>query len=166
VTIYLAIPLLVLVAIIQATIMPYLAIWGVFADLPVLFVVSWSLLQGAGEGVIWGFIAGLAIDLLSGAPFGAATLSLLGVGLFSGLGQATVFRSHVALPLVVMFLATVVYNLIFMLILQIAGQPVAWLESLFRIVLPSAALNTLLMPLFFGLARLLHRRFVRQEMEF
>jgi len=166
VTLYLAVPILIVVGIMQATIVPHIKVWGIFADLPVLVVTSWSLLQGAREGIVWGFIAGLVVDLLSGAPFGAATFSLMAAGFISGMGQATVFRNHIALPLVVTFLATIIYNLIFMLVLQIVGQPMAWIESLWRIVLPSAVLNTVLTPLVYVPLRLLHHRFVLTEMEF
>jgi len=165
-TLYLAVPILMVVGILQATIVPQLKLWGIFADLPVLVVTSWSLLQGAREGMVWGFVAGLVVDLLSGAPFGAATFALIAAGFVSGMGQATVFRTHIALPLIVTFLATIIYNLIFMLVLQIMGQPVAWLESLWRIVLPAAVLNTFLTPVVYGPLRLLHQRFFLKEMEF
>ncbi len=165
-TLYLAVPLLLLMTIVQTALIPYLSIWGIFADLPLLVVVSWSLLQGKREGLVWGVVAGVGIDILSGAPFGAATLSLALVGFLTGLGEATVFRIHIALPLLAAFLATILYDLVFLAIVAILGQPVAWLDSLLRIVLPSAALNAILIPLVFVPMRLVHRRFFRQEMEF
>jgi rod shape-determining protein MreD len=165
VTLYVAVPLLIAIAILQSTIVPQLAVWGVFADLPLLVVVSWSLLRGSREGIVWGFIAGVAVDLFSGAPFGAATLPMIAVGFLSGLGQAAVFRAHIALPLVAMFLATFVYDLLFLLVVRISGYPVAWLESLLRLVLPSAVLNTVLMPVLFIIMRWLYTRFGRSEME-
>jgi rod shape-determining protein MreD len=165
VTIYLVIPLLVVVAVLQTTVVSHLTIWGVFADLPLLLVVSWGLLRGTREGMVWGFVGGLVVDLLSAAPFGAASLSLLAVGFLSGLGKATVFRAHVALPLVTVFLATIVYDLIFLFVLQISGQTVTWLSSLFRIALPSAALNAVLTPVVFGMMRWLYTRFGREEVE-
>lgn len=164
-TIYLVVPLLVVVAILQTTLVPALAIWGVFADLPLLVVVSWSLLRGPREGILWGFVAGLMVDLFSGAPFGASTLALIAVGLLAGLGAATVFRAHVALPLLAMFLATIVYDLLVLLVVSISGSPVAWLESFYRIILPSAALNAMLTPVVFVTMRRLHTRFGREDME-
>jgi rod shape-determining protein MreD len=165
VTIYLVVPLLAVVAILQTTIVPGLAVWGVFANLPLLVVVSWSLLRGPREGAVWGFIAGLMVDLLSGAPFGAATLSLITVGFLTGLGETTVFRARIALPMVAMFFATIVYELLFLLVVQISGQPVTWLDSVFRIVLPSAILNAVLTPIIFLTMRWLYARFGRKEME-
>jgi rod shape-determining protein MreD len=165
VTLYLVIPFLVVVALVQATVIPHLTIWGVYPDLPLLVVVSWSLLRGAREGMVWGFIAGVAVDLFSGAPFGAATLGLLAASLFTGLGQATVYRAHVALPLLVMFLATIVYDLVFLLILRVSGEAVDWLPALLRVILPSAVLNALLTPIVLWAMRFLDNRFGREEME-
>lgn len=164
-TLYIVVPLLVVVAILQTTLVPQLTVWGASANLPLLIVVSWSLLRGSREGVIWGFIAGLAVDVLSGAPFGAATLPMIAVGLLAGLGHATVFRAHIALPLVVMFVTTVIYDLLFLLIVRLSGYPVAWLDSLFRLILPSALVNTMLMPIVFVLLRWLNMRFGHAEME-
>jgi rod shape-determining protein MreD len=165
VTFYIVIPLLLLVTIVQTALVPNLSIWGIFADLPLLFVVSWGLLQGKRQGLLWGCVAGMSVDILSGAPFGAATLSLAVVGFLAGLGQATVFRYHAALSLLAVFLATILYNLVFLAIVDILGQPVAWLDSLLRVVQPSAVLNALLLPLVFIPLRLVHRRFLKQEME-
>jgi rod shape-determining protein MreD len=153
------------VALVQATIVPHLTIWGVYPDLPLLVVVSWSLLRGAREGMVWGFVAGVAVDLFSGAPFGAATLGLLAASFVSGLGHATVYRAHVALPLLVMFVATIIYDLVFLLVVRITGEAVDWFPSLLRVILPSAALNALLTPVVLGGMRFLDNRFGREEME-
>jgi rod shape-determining protein MreD len=165
VTIYLVVPLLAVIALIQSTIVPHLSIWGVFADLPLLVVVSWGLLAGPREGILWGFIAGFAVDLFSGAPFGAATLAMMTVGFLSGLGETAVFRAQLALPLLIAFLATLLYDLIFLLIVRMSGTTVAWVDSLFRLILPSAILNVVLTPVVFLLVRLLHTGLRRRQME-
>lgn len=164
-SIYLVVPLLATVAILQSSIVSHFRIWGVFADLPLLVVASWGLLRGPREGLVWGFIAGFAVDLFSGAPFGAATFGLMAAGFLSGLGQSTVFRSQVFLPLIAVLLATVVYDMLFLLVVWISGYPVTWLDSLFRLILPSAVLNTALTPVVFVIMRWLNKRFGREEME-
>jgi rod shape-determining protein MreD len=165
VTIYLVIPLLLAAAILQTSVMPHLAIWGVFPDLPLLIVVNWSLVRGAREGIVWGFVAGIALDLLSGAPFGAATLSLMVVGLLSGLAPTSVAHAQLVLPPVTVFLATLAYDLIFLSVVQVAGHSVDWGGTLLRIALPSALLNAVLTPPFFWIARTLDRWIARREME-
>jgi rod shape-determining protein MreD len=165
VSIYLVLPLLAIVAILQTTLLPSLTIWNVFANLPLLVVVSWGLLRGPREGATWGFIAGSMVDLLSGAPFGAATVSLIVVGSLAGLGETIVFRARIALPMLFTFLATIVYELLFLLIVRISGQSMAWLDSIFRLVIPSAILNALLTPIVFLATSWLYARFGREEME-
>jgi rod shape-determining protein MreD len=165
VTIYLVVPFLLVIAVVQANVVPHLALWGVFADLPVLIVASWGLLRGPREGILWGFIAGVAVDLFSGAPFGAATLSLMAIGFLSGLGKGSVFAAHLVFPMVVVFLATIVYDAFFLFIVSISGQSVTWLDSAYRLVLPSAVLNAALTPIVFVPMRTLYTRFSQEEME-
>ena len=164
-TIYLVVPLLAVVALLQSTLVSHFRIWGVFADLPLLVVVSWGVLRGPREGLIWGFVAGLMLDIFSGAPFGAATFGLMAVGSLSGLGKSTVFQSRIALPMLAVLLATVIYDIIFLIVVWISGYPVAWLDSLFRLVLPSAVLNTVLTPVIIVIMAWLNARFGREEME-
>jgi rod shape-determining protein MreD len=165
VTIYLVIPLMIAAALLQVALIPHLSVWGVFADLPLLLVLSWGLLRGSREGVVWGFVAGLFTDLFSGGPFGAATLSLMAAGALSGQGQNIVFRHYLLLPSLMALLGTVVYDLLFLLVLQITGHAVVWLETVARIVVPSAALNACLIPIVLGLMRLLHRRLGQEAIE-
>jgi rod shape-determining protein MreD len=165
VTIYVVVPFLVVVAVLQTTLLTHLTVWSVFVDLPLLVVVSWGLLQGPKEGIVWGFIAGVAVDLLSGAPFGAATLSLMAAGALAGLGRRSIYAAHVVFPAGIMFLATIAYDVLFLSIVWVSGQPVSWLDSLLRIILPSAVLNALLMPLVFAAMRVFSARFVQEEME-
>jgi len=163
-TLYLVVPFLFAIAILQTSAVPHLTVWGVFPDVPVLVVASWGLLRGRREGAIWGLIGGMAVDLLSGLPAGAATLSLIAVGLLSGLAQTSAFRQHGILPVITIFLATIAYDLVTLLILGISGSRVLWLDSLIRIVLPSAVLNGALAPMVYWTMRSLYARFGSDEM--
>jgi rod shape-determining protein MreD len=161
---YVVVPLLVIIAVLQSSAVSHLTVLGVSPDLPLLLVVSWSLLQGVREGVLWGFTAGVVMDLLSGAPFGAATLTLMAAGLLAGLAKKSALSTHLLFPSVTVFSATVVYSLLYLSIVRISGQTVAWLDILLRIVLFSAILNAALIPLFYNVLRLVHRRILWEEM--
>jgi rod shape-determining protein MreD len=165
INIYASILLLISVALIQSAVMPHLTLWGVKPDLMLLVVISWSLLRGAREGIVWGFIGGLCLDLLSGAPFGLSALALLIVSFFSGLGEATVFRTYIMLPLATVFVASLIYDLIFLLALRTLGWSVAWLDSFIRLVLPASLLNVLLTPLVYPTMRWLHRKTGQEEID-
>jgi len=165
INIYASILLLISVALIQSTVMPHLTLWDVKPDLMLLAVISWSLLRGTREGIVWGLIGGLCLDLFSGAPLGLSALALLIVSFFSGLGAATVFRTHVILPLATVFFASLIYDLIFLLVLRTLGWSVMWLDSFIGLVLPASLLNVLLTPLVYPTMRWLHRKTGRKEMD-
>ena len=114
---------------------------------------------------VWGFVGGLAVDALSGAPFGAVTLSLIAAGGLSGLGQATVVRARFLFPSAAAFLATILSSIIFLLVLEVSGQPLPWWDALLRVAMPSALLNAVLMPLVFLLMSALHSWLRRDEIE-
>lgn len=149
--------------VIQSTLIPHLSLGGIKPDIVLLVVVSWSLLRGAEEGVVWGFIGGILLDLLSGAPFGVSTIAMALVSFLTGVGEVNVFRTNIALPLATTFFATIAYNLIFLILLQAMGWPIAWIDGFIRVILPTTILNTLLMPLVYRPMRWLHRRTGREE---
>ena len=163
---YLLVPLVLAVAVFQSSAASHLAVWGVFPNFPLLLVLSWCLLGGARSGIVWGFVAGVMLDLCSGGPFGAATFSLMAVSLLSALGQAAMNRGHVFLLLFAAVAATLISGLVFLRIVRLSGYAVAWLDSLVRILLSTAAVNAVLLPAVYWLMRVLHRRFATETMGF
>ena len=148
---YLAIPLVIFFAVIQSTVTASLALFGVSPDLVLLFTVSWVLLHGRGEGVLIGLVGGVILDALSGASFGIATISLTLASMLAGLGEINVFRTAKLLPYITIGLATLIYDGVFLFLLQMTGHVVKWGPMLLRVLLPALALNTLCMSIIFGM---------------
>lgn len=167
-SVYLAVPLLLVLGLLQASVVSRLTIGGVHADLLLLFVASWGLIQGPREGVLWGFLGGLALELQSGAPFGATTLSYMLAGFLCGLGKGSVFAGRVVFPVGLIFVVTIAADLLFLAIVSLlpswgSAIPFDWIGSLVRIILPSALMNAALMLPFLGAMQWAHRRLVRPE---
>ncbi len=163
-TYWLVVPFLALVAVLQTTVVPLVTIVGYKVDLPLLVIVTWGLLSAPGEAAIWGFIAGLFLDLTSGLPFGTQTIALTGTGLLMSLAQTTIFRSNVILPPAATALATVGYDVLILAILNTMGWQIAWSDYMLYIVLPTALLNTATLPIaYFPLQRLYRRLRPRVE---
>ncbi len=114
--------------------------------------------------MIWALIGGIGLDLLSGAPFGTFTVILVVLSLLAGLGELSVFRTHLALPLVATLAATLAYDLFFLLLLYARGCSIAWADSLIKVVLPSTLFNVLLAPFVYKALYWLHRKTGREEM--
>ncbi len=149
--------MLALAAILQATFVPLVTIGGFKVDLPLLIVVSWGLLGAPGQAAVWGLIAGLFLDLLSGLPFGTQTFALTSIGLLLGLTQTTIFRTNLLLPPAAAFVATFAYDLVVLAVLSTLGWTIPWNDYALRVILPTAILNTIALPIvYFPLQRLYH----------
>jgi len=164
VSVYATILLLSAIVIIQTTAMPHLTILGAKPDLVLLMVISWSLLRGAKEGLIWALIGGIGLDLVSGAPFGTSTVALAVLSLLAGRGELSVFRTHIALPLIAILIATLTYDLFFLFLLHMKGYAIVWTDSLTKVVLPSTLGNVLLSPLVYKALYWLNRKTGPEEM--
>ncbi len=144
---WILIPLLFLTAICQATMLPLVAIAGFKVDLALVLVVGWSLIGKPGQAVAWGFVLGLFLDLASGMPFGIQTIALTGIGLLMQLGQSDAFRYNLILPPVAMIIATLVYDLFILFALSLLNPSLVVGDYLLHVILPSAIINTLALPL-------------------
>jgi len=130
-----------------------------------LVVVSWSLLRGAREGIVWGFIGGLALDFLSGAALGNCAFTLTLVAYFASLGQFTIYRTSPVFPSVIALMTSIVHDSLFLVVFYLTGHAVAWYSTLLQITMPTALLSALLMPLTYRALAWLHRSTMPEEIE-
>jgi rod shape-determining protein MreD len=163
---YATVGLLASVAVVQTAVAPAFTFLGVQPDFMLVVVVGWGVLRGVEEGLIWGAIGGMALDLLSGSPFGVFTFSLVLVSFLTGLGEINVFRANILLPGVTVVVATVIYNLLILAMLQLMGRPVTWDPGLVRLIAPATVLNVICLTVVYSPLRWLHRRTGREELAF
>ena len=138
---------------------PHVRLFGVSPDLFVAMTISWVLVQGLGRGAVFGLVGGIVLDGLSGAPFGYVTLSVAIVVAVAGLGELNVFRTASYLPFLVMGVATLAQQSLLVLLLRMSGQPIQWIPTYSRTILPTILVQLLLMPAVYYPTRLLLRRF-------
>lgn len=155
---YFTIPFLTLVAIFQGTAAPQIRVGSGYADLMLLSVVTWQLVQTRGEGYTWAFIGGLLVDLISGGPFGASILGLLAAAAVADRVGGGLARDQVALPLISSFLGTFAFHGVYLIVLQVFGRAIDPSEAVFQVVLPSAVINMILSPFLFRVMIAIHRR--------
>ena len=141
----------------QVTLAPYIEISGVHPDLVLVLVVSWIVLRGLEEGLLWAFIAGVSLDMLSGAPFGVFTLTMLVVAWLVSLFHGRIFGSSIVLPLSLIFPLSLLFNGLALFLLAVLGRPIAWSDVFFSKLVPVAIFNTMMMMPVFPLLYLLNR---------
>lgn len=148
---YLMIPLLLFLCLMQSTAVARLKIAGVKPDLVLLMVIIGTLLYGLRPGILWAFIAGIGLDIFSGGPLGASSLAMMAAAGVAGLGHRPLSRFNPLVPLSAAALGTIVYAVVYLLILgmlALAGWSTLNLplfETLRDIVLPVTLYNTALM---------------------
>jgi rod shape-determining protein MreD len=156
----LAIPLMALLAVVQAAILARFPVLGLVPQLPFLVAVAWTLLKGREEGVVWAFIAGFFLDLFSSAPLGTSSLAFMLAIMVISLLQQSLPISRFFLPAVLAGLATLVSLLLYLLLLRLTGYPVDWQRA--AALPPVAVLHAaLVLPVYWllhTLERLLRRR--------
>ncbi len=181
---YFTIPFLLVLAIFQSVAAPRLTIYGVRPDLMLVSITAWSLLasfrarelqyagegpnllRGINDGVVWGFVGGMFLDLLSGAPFGVSALALMIAALVVGIFSVGIAAPALALMLVVTPLGTAAFHIAFLGLVMLAGRPVDWNLEMTRVILPSAVLNLVLIPVVYLLLSPLNRQTERERIEF
>jgi rod shape-determining protein MreD len=161
---YLFMLLVAVLALAQSAFMPHLRVGGVYPDLLLVSVISWTILRGRRQGLIWALAGGIVLDLLSGAAFGIWTAALVGASLMVGVGAGGFFRSHGLLPLAGLLLGSLTYNGIALGLLAATGHRIVWADTMTRVVLPGLLVNLALMLLVFPAVRALHRATAPREM--
>ena len=123
-TVYLAVPVMLLMLILQATVLPRFPIWGLTPQLCLLAATSWGLLRGPEEGVVWAFIGGFLLDLYTSGPMGALTLAMMLAVLLVSLVRQNFPASSFFMPLLYAVLATIVFLVAYLILIRLLGHPV------------------------------------------
>jgi rod shape-determining protein MreD len=144
-TYLIGVPLLMVAAVLQSTVLSHFRVFAGTLDLVLLLTLSWTISGDWLGGIAWGFIGGLCLDLLSGGPLGAGALGLVLMAYFASLTEGRFWRSHVLLPLTTIALGTFGFHTLYLVGLSLSGYPVNWSYDLSQVTLPSAVVNTLLM---------------------
>lgn len=171
-SIYLILPILALIVLVQATLLARLRFLEASPNALLAAVVAWSLLRGIDEGIIWGFIGGLGLDLTAGLPLGTSSLALMSISFLAALGETNIFPGNLFLPVIIVALATPLYGWIVLLGQQLQGITVAegrlavdWANATLRIIGPELLLNVLTVVVVYPILRWLANRLGAERME-
>lgn len=138
------VPLLLLLAILQSSVLSYIGLLEGRPDLVLLAIVAWAVTGRSGEAMILGLIGGLMLDLLSGVPLGATSLILVLIALLVSLFEVRFWEAHLLMPLAVTLVASFLYHFLTLGIIWLMGRTVDVSIMLRQVILPSAFLNLVL----------------------
>ena len=140
-----AIPVLALAVMLQASIIGRINLLNGTADLVLLILAAWGLQERVRHAWVWGAAAGLLVGSISGVPW---VVYLIGYLFVIGLARILAHRVWQA-PLLAMFTVTLMGTMGLLMFTYLERSlfenfPFAFNLSFMQVILPSSLLNLLL----------------------
>jgi rod shape-determining protein MreD len=120
---------MLLLALLQAAVMPYLQVAGIVSQPLLLIALAWGQLRGINEGVLWAFIAGICLDLFSVGPLGATALAFVAAVMTVVWGSRLLPQGRVFIPILHAALATLIYLVTYTVYLRLLGYQAGGLAA-------------------------------------
>jgi rod shape-determining protein MreD len=140
----LALPVLVVLVILQTVVVSRLPLLLGSADLVLLALTAWALQERVKNSWIWTIIGGLLVSLISAVPFYAPLIGYLAVTGLARILQRRVWQTPVLAMFVATFLGTLITQGLSILFLKVNGVPIDLQDALRLVTLPSLLLNLIL----------------------
>jgi len=158
VSLYYGIPIMLVAAVLQSAWLQDVRVLGGRPDVVLLLTITWSIIRGANEGAVWGFVGGVFCDVLSGSGFGLWTLTLTAVGLFVGQPWVHALGPTVIRLAIMSALGTLLGHLLLIAAMTLLGVSVNLGRAVQTVAGPAAMLNFLLSPFAFTFLVWFHQR--------
>ncbi len=146
--------LLLLLALLQAAILPAVGAPVIKPHLVLVALLLWSMGREPREGLLWAFGAGMLLGLLTLSRLGVDALALLPVVVVGWFSRSPYFRSGLFFPMVMALVATLAHDLTLALVASLTGDYVSLL-GVARLGVLGALLNMLAVPPLYAIVYLL-----------
>ena len=150
--------LLIAIVLVQTAVLPYARVFGVVPDLGLVATVAIAYREGPELGSIFGFAAGLAMDLFLQTPLGLTALSFALTGYLIGILQGALLRSAWWVTPLLGGLGGILGGLLFIGIGALVGQEQLFALRSLRVVLLSGVYDAIVAPIVFPIAGFAARR--------
>lgn len=132
--------------ILQTTLIPSMAIFGIQPDLPIIVLAFMCLKHGVMPGIYIGFFLGLCLDLYAPALLGQNALANTVIGFFLGLFNEKVMRTDPLMKIIILVVCFFIHDILFFgaELLKNDSSLLSLIPELFTRTLPRAIYSTVL----------------------
>ena len=135
--------------VLQTTLFKYIEIFGVIPDTMIILVVCYAVLRGDIEGSIFGFFAGLLVDLTYPQHIGFFALQGALVGYFCGKVYRDFYQENYLIPLLLTFAAMIFCGLTFYILNFLLLARTEFFRYVYLIIIPETIYTMVLaLPLY------------------
>ena len=125
-SVYVAIPLMAVLAVLQAAVLSRFPIAGIVAQPVLPATLAWGLLRGPWEGMVWAFVGGLFLDLFSLAPMGVTSLALMAAVPILVRARQSLPEGNILVTALLLLLGLTVYFVVYLIVIRVAGFAFNW----------------------------------------
>jgi rod shape-determining protein MreD len=146
-----------LTALVEATLVPYIAIGGAGPHPVLVGGVIWTIAAGIDRGITWAFVGGLVLDSLLGRPLGTSAFALLIAAGAAAVVARPIPRLRLVAPLVAVPVLSLTYSMLILAVTS-AMQPDVTVSDPVRLFVPGAIYDAVIGMFLGPLAVTLHDR--------
>jgi rod shape-determining protein MreD len=150
--------------ILQSSLAPYLQMNTVHPNLVFSLVLTLGVSANQwSHALLWAFLGGALLDMLSGVSFGTFTISTMITVLLALIWRPRLMSNRL-LPIFLIFPYSIVFNVIAVAIFASYGYTVSWLQLLSTVIIPESSLNLLVLVVLLPGLLWLNRRRSRNDL--
>jgi rod shape-determining protein MreD len=146
--------LVIVAAIAQVSIVPYFSIFGAQPNLVLVVLVAWMTLRPKQETMLLIPFGGVLIGIFDTQPLGVALLALIPLMVMAEIVEMRLVQSTLLQGVVIIIVATLLYEVAFLITLAVTGESVDWLAAVVDVLVPAAIANALVLLPVYGMIRL------------
>ncbi len=160
---FLSLPVLALAAVLQASVVPHVRVFGGSPDLVFLIVLAWSVHAPLEQAVLWAFVGGILQDLLSVAPLGMSVVGLVLVVFMAHAVRRQVYSVNVPLLAGLLLAAAVVHQAALLALIVLTGLRLDIVRDLNYVVFPSLLYDLAMFWPVYWVMRRVQRRYASER---
>jgi rod shape-determining protein MreD len=151
---YVGLPLLVLVALLEVSVLPMFRVYGLQPNLLLVLLIAWLMVRGATEAFVLAPIGGILLGLVDGAPAGTALLGLAPLAFLQDLRGSQLREGGLIMAAAFTIVMSLFYNYIHLVVFALQGQSGSWVDASLQIIMPTALLNVIILVPLYGITSL------------
>ncbi len=155
-TVYLGLPLMAILALLQTAVFPRFPILNIMPQLILLAALAWGLLRGVTEGVVWAFIGGFMLDMFTIAPMGLSAVSYMTAVFTVVFLQESLPSSRFFAPLIMAGIGTIIVALTYQITARLLGYPLI-LQTFIHLPQTILINMILMLPIYWSMSSLYNR---------
>lgn len=151
---YIGLPLLLLVALLEVSVLPMFRVYGLQPNLMLVLLIAWLIVRGSTEAFILAPIAGVILGFVDGAPTGTALIGLAPLAFLQDLRGSQLREGGLIMAVAFAIVMSFYYNYVHLAVFTLQGQSGSWIYASTQIIVPTALINVIVLVPLYGLMNL------------